>query len=572
MNHVGDISDNDMDKGEEKMMEQNIFVSSHVSRDFLQNSVYFNTLQKVVWEYVSNSLDNARDDIPVTVAVELLSTNPKMIMIADNGLGMTHEDLSQFFQMHGENRQRKKGKRVRGRFGTGKSAAFGVANVLEIDTIKDGIRNLVRLSRKAIEEAKDGNEFPVEQLIVDEVVALDQSSDGTKVYISDFNINKLNFDQTIQYIERHLGRYKSRANVIINGHTCKFNEPASIESYEFTPENEELLNRLGPTTLKVKVAPIPIDVEFNGIDILSYGIWHETTLAGAENKELSNRIFGEGDVEKLEDYQGPIPAFDNTRNNQLNRANPLVVTLLAWIGQHIEEVRKILVRAEEERKRSEQFKKLQASSKEIEKILNDDFVSIIDQYELARKVNARQSAKLATAKGSDGEPLPGDGMLPSRWQTAGHERGENPSDGKTLPGEGESPRKEGPNLIGGDQLGSPKETDSKPAQRKQRRGVFSLEWVNGSAEDNRSKYNKEERTIYINPNHPQVKAVQKASNGSLESRQFKEIAYEIAVVEYAIAVQYERSENEELDAFDALYEVGSIIDRVTRKIALSLSD
>jgi len=572
LNLFGNTSNSDSDKEEGKMLNNNILVSSHVSRDFLQNSAYFNTLQKVVWEYVSNSLDNARDDVPVTVSVELLTTNPKTIMIADNGSGMSREDLRWFFLMHGENQQRKKGKRVRGRFGTGKSAAFGIANVLEIDTIKDGKRNLVRLTRKSIEDANDGSGFPVEQLIVDQSVAADQSADGTKVLISEFNNSKLNFDQTIQYIERNLGRYKSRATVIINGHTCRFSEPASIESFEFKPETEELLQYLGPVCLAVKVAPKPVDVEFNGIDILSYGIWHETTLAGAENKDLSNRIFGEIDVEQLEDYQGPIPTFDNTRNNQLNRANPLVIMLIAWIGQHVEEVRKRLVQEEEERKRSEQFKKLQASSREIEKILNDDFVSIIDQYELARKVNARQFAQMPTIEGAEGEPLPGVGALPSRWQTSGHERGDGKSAGILPPGEGESPRENGPSLINGDQTGSPKDIDRKPEKRKQSRGVFSIQWVNGSPEENRSEYKKAERTIYINLNHPQVKAAQKASNGSLESRQFKEIAYEIAVVEYAIAVQYERSENEELDAFDALFEVGSIIDRVMRKITLALSD
>jgi len=506
----------------------------------------------------------------VTVSVDLINREPKTIVIADNGSGMSRADLRQFFKMHGENLQRKKGKRVRGRFGTGKSAAFGIANLLEIETTKDGKRNRVRLSRKRIEEAKDGNEFPVEELLIDESIATDQSSDGTRVFISDFNNSKLNFDQTIQYVERHLGRYKSRANVIINGHTCRFNEPASIKNYIFTPENDELIDRLGQIELNIKVAPKPIASDFNGIDILSYGIWHETTLGDSDKKDLSNRIFGEVDVEKLEDYQGPIPAFDNTRNNQLNRANPLVVTLLGWIGNHIEEVRKILVQEEEEKKRSEQFKKLQASSKEIEKILNEDFNSIIDQYELARKVNAGKSLKMSTKEGAEGETIPGDGLLPSRWQSAGHERGDGKSQGVLPPGEGETPRLHGPNLIDGDQTGSPKDKENKPAPRKQTRGVFSIQWVNGSPEEERSEYKKEERTIYINLNHPQVKAAQKASNGSLESRQFREIAYEIAVVEYAIAVQYERAENEELDTFDALYEVGSIIDRVSRKITLTL--
>lgn len=554
------------------MAGERIVVTSHVSRDFLQNSAYFNTLQKVVWEYVSNALDNAKEDIPVTVSVELLSREPKTVTIADNGVGMSREDLRQFFQMHGENQQRKRGKRVRGRFGTGKSAAFGIANILEIDTIKDGKRNKVRLSRKSIEDARDGNEFPVEELLVDENIAPDQSSDGTRVFISDFNNAKLNFDQTIQYVERHLGRYKSRANVIINGHTCRFNEPASIRNFEFSPENRELLNRLGLVKLTIKVAPKPIDADFNGVDILSYGIWHETTLAGSENKDLSNRIFGEIDVEKLEDDQGPIPAFDNTRNNQLNRANPLVVTLLGWIGSHVEEVRKTLVQEEEERKRSEQFKKLKASSKEIEKILNEDFTNMIDQYELARKVNAAKSIKISTKEGREGETLPGDGLLPSRWQTAGHESGNGKSNGILPPGEGENPRPHGPNIVDGNQTGSAQEKDNKATPRKQSRGVFSIQWVNGSPEEERSEYKKDERTIYINLNHPQVKAAQKAANGSLESRQFREVAYEIAVVEYAIAVQYERAENEELDTFDALYEVGSIIDRVSRKIALTLSE
>jgi len=554
------------------MSEDKILVTSHVSRDFLQNSAYFNTLPKVIWEYVSNSLDNAKDETPVTVSVELSTANPRRISIADNGLGMSRADLKQFFQMHGENLQRKKGKRTRGRFGTGKSAAFGVANILEIDTIKDGKRNFVRLSRKNIEAAQDGSEFPIEHIIDNQKVSSEQTSDGTTIHISDFNDNRLNFDQTIQYIERHLGRYKSKASVIINGHVCRLKEPASVERFEFIPETEELMNLLGPIKLVVNVAPKPLDADFIGIDIHSYGIWHETTLADASNKELSNRIFGEVDVEALEDYRGPTPAFDNTRNNQLNRANPLVVTLLAWIGQHVESVRKVLVQHEEDRKRSEQFKKLQASSKEIEKILNDDFVGIIDQYELARKVNARQSVKLSTEISSDGEILPGEGDLPSRWQTAGHGKGDGHSDGVLPPGEGEVPRENGPNLIDGDQIGSPKESDNKPSSRKQRRGVFSIEWVDGSPEEPRSEYKKDERTIYINLNHPQIKIAQKASNGSLESRQFKDIVYEVAVVEYAIAVQYERAHNEELDVFDALFEVSSIIDRVTRKIASSLSD
>jgi hypothetical protein len=54
----------------------------------------------------------------------------KGIRIADNGCGMSVPVLNHFFQMHGENLERRAGRLGRGKFGTGKSAALGIANTL----------------------------------------------------------------------------------------------------------------------------------------------------------------------------------------------------------------------------------------------------------------------------------------------------------------------------------------------------------------------------------------------------------------------------------------------------------
>ena len=116
--------------------QSSIEVTSHVARDFLQNAAYFSTMPKVVWEYVANSLDAVKDGIPAAIAVEITSHE---IRISDNSRGMSRNELSRFFQMHGENIHRKQGKKVRGRFGTGKCAAFGLANSLRIDTTQDGL-------------------------------------------------------------------------------------------------------------------------------------------------------------------------------------------------------------------------------------------------------------------------------------------------------------------------------------------------------------------------------------------------------------------------------------------------
>lgn len=79
---------------------------------------------------------------------------------------MFRKGLSSFFQMHGENILRKQGKRVRGRFGTGKCAAFGLANSLCIDTTQAGSRNVVELHRQDSEQAQNGEPFPVKDVKV----------------------------------------------------------------------------------------------------------------------------------------------------------------------------------------------------------------------------------------------------------------------------------------------------------------------------------------------------------------------------------------------------------------------
>ena len=301
-------------------MSKKISVKSHVSRDFLQNAVYFNTLPKVVWEYVSNSLDNGKEDIPTTVAVDIRKED-NVLIVADNGAGMSREDLELFFTMHGENIQRKRGKRVRGRFGTGKSAAFGIAKSLTIDTRKNGKRNVVSLHRGDIEKASSGETFDVNEIVIDEKT---DHEDGTIIEIKEFMTSRMDIDATISYIEKHLARYRLRANVMINGHTCKFKElPATQTVTVQAPK--EIEKHIGSPILTIKVAPFTPEPDERGVDILSDGIWHETTLGDIEGKELSERLFGEVDVPLLEQVNDDIAPFDNTRNNLLNRANPRVV-------------------------------------------------------------------------------------------------------------------------------------------------------------------------------------------------------------------------------------------------------
>ncbi|MCY4147254.1 MAG: ATP-binding protein [Chloroflexi bacterium] len=538
-----------------------ILVTSHVSRDFEQSAAYFNTYEKVVWEYVSNSLDGAKDNQQVIVTVEVTR---KKITVLDNGRGMSRGELSGFFQMHGENLHRQRGKATRGKFGTGKSAAFGVANRLTIDTVQNGLRNQVQLTRNDIKSANDGGAFPVTHLVSDERT---DKIDGTEVTVSAFaGRSKPNVEKISRYVTRFLGRFRGRAQVRINGITCEFKEPAHEVLAEVFPP-QHLQRHLGKVKLIIKKSQVPLQKELQGIDILSKGILHETTLVGIEDGEQAEYIFGEVDVPILEDGEWHIPPFDNTRSLQLNDQNPVVARLKGWLTQQLKDVHAQLVQEAEDKRRSEQAKRLRREAKRIRDILNDDFVEQELKLERARRATDSAGVKaVADTQGDDGL-LPGEGEIPTDQQQAGNEHGEG--NGGSEVGEGETPRP-GPSLIGGEDKG--RKTGQKEGRQRRRRGVFSLDYENASQEEARSRFDPESKTIWINLDHLQIAQALERSKGKTTGMQFREMSYEVAAVEYSLALEHVRVENDEAnDPEDSLYNVRETIDRITRRLFSALS-
>src|SRR2546427_11467782 len=168
------------------MADFELFARSDVARDIEQNSAYFTSVGKSVYEYVSNSVDyckaGARVEVHVTRTRGKLKVRKHRIVKysgivveeTKNGGGMSRETLGRFFTMHAETLARKEGRRVRGRFGTGKAAAFGIGKSLIVDTVKDGRRNVVRLD---FEDLKPGlDKVPVQSLLTEQDI---NRPDGT---------------------------------------------------------------------------------------------------------------------------------------------------------------------------------------------------------------------------------------------------------------------------------------------------------------------------------------------------------------------------------------------------------
>ena len=345
-----------------------LYVRSHTSRDLLQSAGLFKNEHLVVWEYVSNGLQYQDPGSSPIVRVRLDNAK-KRITIADNGRGMKLSDLENFFLMHGENLERKQGRTGRGLFGTGKSAAFGIAGTLVVTTVRDGVRTKVSLNRQDIESMSDDSPIPV-QVIEREVSSTEPS--GTVIEIIDVHLRKLDQRRVIRFIERHLARWPRGVTVWVNNHECQYAQPVAVRTESVGPKGD-LAEKLGNVSLVLRVASAPLSVDERGVAIFSKGVWYETTFAGSEGREMSAFIFGEIDVPRLDEDASPIAPFDMSRSMQLNPANSLVQALFAFVGIEVEQLRRKLVAEERERRASEDARRLAKQANAIAQVINEDF-------------------------------------------------------------------------------------------------------------------------------------------------------------------------------------------------------
>lgn len=535
-----------------------IYVKSHVARDLLQNAALFKTDKLCVWEYVANGLQYVDPGTNPVVQVTLESKN-KRITVTDNGRGMNWADLQNFFIMHGENVDRKQGRPGRGRFGTGKSAAFGIADVLRIRTVRNMKRSSVELTRAAVQAMSSDDPIPVR--VLEQEVPTEERN-GTTVEIQGIHLRSIDQAGIIAYIERHLRRWKA-GTVLVNNHECESFEPPVAEELIFRPEGQ-LRGTLGDVELTLKVSKAPLADDDRGVQIYGNGVWHETTLGGSEGRDMSQYIFGEMDVPRLEEDDSPIPPFDFSRSMRLNPSNDLVQAIYAFVGIKVEEVRKRLVEADRERKTTEEARRLAREASEIARIINEDFDAW--RHRVARtKARASGGSDLGDVPAAMndiadelifGSVVPAQVVAPTG--ATGH------GDGKG--GSGTEPPNLGPQVVPGLPDAEKKGGPAGGAHSKSPRGGFSVRFGNMGSESHRAKYVRDERTIYVNLDHPQLSTAR--GSGSVEDMTFKRLAYEVAFSEYAVALASELAgRGEYLDPSDAIVDIRETLNRVARRSA-----
>jgi hypothetical protein len=543
------------------MPTEAVKVTSHVGRDLLNAAQLFRNEAAAVYEYVVNSLQYVASGVSPRVYV-VVKPKAGVIKISDNGLGMDAVGLNHYFQMHGENLDRKRGRTGRGKFGTGKSAAFGIANRLRIDTRKDGVRNVVELTRKMIDDS-NGSEIPLSWLVRNEST---REGNGTTVSIEEVFLPRLNTAALVEYIERNLQAFRaSNPQVAVNDHLCEYREPTVAATHEFRPSDAQATT-IGDVILTVKVAQAPLPDTHQGIFVTAGpGNLVAIESAGVDRKEFGSYLFGDVDVPALELGNSQIAPFDSTRSLTLNPANQVVAVLIGFIGGSLEAVRSQLVAAAREARKSEEARRLAQEADRIAEVLNQDFATVRDRLDEIRAA----SGSRGVAPGAFGDSAPG-GDSDGEWVGGITEPGDiletgvgrrtGNSNGRQSPKvvSGGRPNPDGQQAV--DPVGGENHRKAKP------RGGFKVDFRRLGRDEPRSYYDASVLTILINLDHPVVAAA--LENASVEDITFRRLAYEIAFGEYAMALGYEALRDDpDLPGGDLLYDVRATLNRVSRAAA-----
>jgi hypothetical protein len=182
----------------------------------------YSSFPPVIAELISNSYDADAENVEIRI-----NYNDKEVTVIDDGIGMGHEDLNQCFLVIGRNRRiaegtgvsERKKRKVTGKKGLGKLAVFGIANTIEVYSVKEGVKNAFSIN---YDEMKAQNEAEYNPKIICENEKVDEKN-GTIIKIKEIKQNKImEIDELAYKLSRRFSFYDKDFKVkLINEETNK---------------------------------------------------------------------------------------------------------------------------------------------------------------------------------------------------------------------------------------------------------------------------------------------------------------------------------------------------------------
>jgi len=586
----------------------------NINRAILDAAAAFNNLGKVAEEYLTNSLDAFetalhdhpdnnlnRSDCKIQFTID--HTKSQLIFKDEHQyLGMpSNKIFNEFFNIHGASQERNRYVNVRGKHGTGKSAAFGIkATYLLVDSIHKSKRTTIKSTYESLIKEED-EPAELEDIRIDEQTEL---LCGTTIIIElPINVagrimNLRSVTKCLTHIRRVFGRHlnnynvelveiKSRGNKVRERITYQPREAVYEKKYPVPPEVADVI---GQTELIIKRAAESMEeTEEKGINITSGEYTKEQTIFGLDNEPYANHFFGEWEIPMLDKYKGPNPPMLSTRELRLNQDNEMVQSIYKFGKKILKEEIKSFAKDERIRKQDETLRKLSQMANELATILNEDFSEFEEISKLEKGIKGKIDTKGQESDAAVSTKLEEESNVISHL---GDDIKVEESDTGSLMG----------SVTSGDLPSGAEGTSEKPlethsgplepkfdeakikeikenAVRRARRrvragGGFRIDFIHPGHNLFITRFDDTSKVIFINMDSEIIKAQLKNCGSEMEEPSFRTYAYTLAVDEYARAVVSIMSANHEFSGMsfeeylqEGVTELGIIKRRVLDKLS-----
>ena len=203
--------------------------------DSLGISLY-KQLPEALEELISNSWDADATKVKISI-----NYKEKEITVSDNGDGMTYQELNQDFltvyknrRINGRAYSANKKRAVTGKKGLGKLALFGIANVIEVTSIKNGLVNSFLMDHRKIKKTNSNKQYHPKTILYNQKAG-NNERDGTTFVMKDLSIvNIMNINQLSHSLARRFSNYSRKEFLVVlcdeKGNKKEIDENAHLES------------------------------------------------------------------------------------------------------------------------------------------------------------------------------------------------------------------------------------------------------------------------------------------------------------------------------------------------------
>lgn len=341
--------------------------------DHLGINLYSN-IAAVLTEAVANAWDADAENVDIN-----LDPGAEWIEIFDDGVGMTINDMNEKYLRVGYRRREEdtehgkstaKGRQVMGRKGLGKLSLFSIADIIDVQSAKDGKAHGARMSVRGIHKAAENNEsfYKPDPLSGDEITV----NKGTRIVLREIKRQRL--ERGAAALRKRLAR---RFSVIGKLHDFKItinDQPITMDDRgdlsiaqflwtfgEFSPDSSSIPKVLEREKLShqcdtpdedwsvngwIGTARLPkqLDSEdagnLNGIVVFARGrLFHENILDKVNDGRLYTKyLTGQIEADFLDDDDKPDIATSDRQRVQED--DPRYAALLSFLRSRLTQVEK----------------------------------------------------------------------------------------------------------------------------------------------------------------------------------------------------------------------------------------